>query len=155
MPVRVRLRAAALNPGNKVSTFRTRPHETKPEDMLYVYRHPPTPRQLALLKAIQTHIDTHGESPSFEELQAALGCKSLRTIAEHIHALRRKGMCEVDYSPSSEGKYLRRALARSLRLTRRGQLYLEHAPLEALMLAARVALEPKQQRLGTENSNGG
>jgi excisionase family DNA binding protein len=53
-----------------------------------------TPRQAVVLGLIRGTIAATGESPSFRELAAALGCASLNAIADHLAALERKGLIE-------------------------------------------------------------
>lgn len=52
---------------------------------------PPTQRQLTILYYLSRWLDANaGASPSFRELAAEAGCRSVRTVTEHVTALRRK-----------------------------------------------------------------
>lgn len=54
---------------------------------------PPTLRQLIILDALNRCIQANeGRSPTFRELALFAECKSVRTVTEHIHSLRRKGL---------------------------------------------------------------
>lgn len=53
----------------------------------------PTNRQLAILDHLDAWIASHANtSPTFRELAEAAGCRSVRTVTEHVQALRRKGL---------------------------------------------------------------
>ena len=51
-----------------------------------------TPAQKETLTVIQTHTDTHGESPTITELAEILKLKSLRSVGQRIEALEKKGL---------------------------------------------------------------
>lgn len=56
---------------------------------------PPTERQIIVLTLLDQWIKLNdGMSPSFRELAKWCDCKSVRTIAEHVNALVRKGLVE-------------------------------------------------------------
>lgn len=53
----------------------------------------PTLRQMIVLYYLDKWIKANGgRSPSFRELAEAALCKSTRTVHEHVHSLRRKGL---------------------------------------------------------------
>lgn len=45
----------------------------------------PTKKQLALLKFIEQFTQEHDVSPTYREIQAALGLRSVSAVAEHIN----------------------------------------------------------------------
>ena len=51
----------------------------------------PTKKQRALLKFIQDFSIDHDFSPSYREIQSAMGLKSVSAVAEHINNLITKG----------------------------------------------------------------
>lgn len=60
-----------------------------------------TTRQAVVLRGIATWIDERGTLPTFGDLQSAFNCKSKRTIAAHVYALRRKHMVRNTPEPGS------------------------------------------------------
>ncbi len=54
-------------------------------------RQPLTPKQERVLTAIKMHWVTSRQSPTLEELRAALGVSSLRTVTQYLESLERKG----------------------------------------------------------------
>ncbi len=54
-------------------------------------RQPLTAKQDRVLTAIKMHWVTSRESPTLEELRAALGVSSLRTVTQYLESLERKG----------------------------------------------------------------
>lgn len=50
-----------------------------------------TKKQARVLEAIRSHLTARRQSPTLEELRAVLGCKSLRTVAQYLESLERKG----------------------------------------------------------------
>ncbi len=59
-----------------------------------------TKRQKEVLDAIASFIETHGYSPSFEELAARLDLASLATVHKHILALEAKNYLKRGYNQS-------------------------------------------------------
>lgn len=59
--------------------------------MSYYNSKPLTGKQKRVLENIQLYISAKGEPPTLEELRKNLGFKSLRTVAQYIEALERKG----------------------------------------------------------------
>ena len=57
-------------------------------------RQPLTPKQVAILRFIRDHIAFEGYAPSYEELAAQFGLRSLASVAEHLGNLERKGWIE-------------------------------------------------------------
>lgn len=51
----------------------------------------PTARQQEVLEFISNFITDHGHSPSYREIQASLGYKTVGTVAKHINALVTEG----------------------------------------------------------------
>ncbi len=64
-----------------------------------------TARQQEVFDYIQAHLETNGVSPSFREMRAALGLKSLSTVTYHVRALTRAG-----YLVNTRGYHGKRAL---------------------------------------------
>lgn len=58
----------------------------------------PTPKQKALLTAIETHTKQHGRPPSYKELQQTLGYTSTASIWRFVQALKKKGLLENESS---------------------------------------------------------
>ena len=54
-------------------------------------KQPLTSKQERVLTAIKMHIVTSRESPTLDELRAALGVSSLRTVTQYLESLERKG----------------------------------------------------------------
>ncbi|MGH7141533.1 MAG: transcriptional repressor LexA [Minisyncoccia bacterium] len=54
-------------------------------------RRPLTYKQARVLDLIETHIGTHDEAPTIEELRRKLRVKSLRTVTQYLDSLERKG----------------------------------------------------------------
>jgi repressor LexA len=79
-----------------------------------------TPKQLAVLKYINTYAAKHYYSPTFEELSAALGI-SRPTVFEHITSLREKNLIKQPLD----------SRARCLQLTAAGKKLLENQPARA------------------------
>lgn len=78
-----------------------------------------TPKQMAVLRAINTYTTKHSYSPTFEELSAALSI-TRPTVFEHIASLREK-----DLIKQSLGR------ARCLQLTAAAKKLLENTPARA------------------------
>jgi SOS-response transcriptional repressor LexA len=53
---------------------------------------PTTPRQLRVLVALSIFHADHGYSPSFEQLREAVGFRALKGVADHLEALRTRGL---------------------------------------------------------------
>lgn len=51
-----------------------------------------TPAQQETLTLIQEYVDAHGEAPTLTELQEKLKLRSLRSVAQRIESLERKGL---------------------------------------------------------------
>jgi SOS-response transcriptional repressor LexA len=73
----------------------------------------PTTRQKIVLQAIKDLSPWEGRGPTYREIAASLDMRSVRTIAKHIYALKRKGL--VDFIVQE---------ARSLTITERGKIIL-------------------------------
>lgn len=52
----------------------------------------PSPRQLAVLRLIFDGRRQHGHPPTIRELGDALGVRSTNAVADHLRALRKKGL---------------------------------------------------------------
>lgn len=59
-----------------------------------------TRRQREVYDFLQSFIEEHGYSPSFEEIGAGLGLSSLATVHKHISNLQEKGLLKRDYNRS-------------------------------------------------------
>jgi repressor LexA len=59
-----------------------------------------TKRQRQVYDYIQNFVQTHGYSPSFEEIGDGLGLSSLATVHKHITNLEKKGLLRRDYNRS-------------------------------------------------------
>jgi repressor LexA len=59
-----------------------------------------TKRQRQIYDFIADFVQTHGYSPSFEEIGAALGLNSLATVHKHINNLEAKKLLRRDYNRS-------------------------------------------------------
>jgi repressor LexA len=90
-----------------------------------------TKRQREILDFIESFIQTHGFSPSFEEIAEFFGYRSLATVHEHLSNLERKGYIRRNYneSRSVEPVQSRQPVAVPLRLLGR---VAAGAPIEAL-----------------------
>lgn len=65
-----------------------------------------THRQQEVFDYIQAHLETDGISPSYREIRAALGLRSLSTVTYHVRGLTRAG-----YLVNTRGYHGKRALA--------------------------------------------
>ena len=65
-----------------------------------------TTRQKQVFDYIQAHLEADGISPSYREIRAALGLRSLSTVTYHVRALTRAG-----YLVNAKGYHGKRALA--------------------------------------------
>jgi repressor LexA len=59
-----------------------------------------TKRQRQVYDFLQTFMQTHGYSPSFEEIGEGLGLSSLATVHKHITNLEKKGLLKREYNRS-------------------------------------------------------
>jgi repressor LexA len=59
-----------------------------------------TKRQRQVYDYIHNFVQTHGYSPSFEEIGEGLGLSSLATVHKHISNLEKKGLLKRDYNRS-------------------------------------------------------
>ncbi len=59
-----------------------------------------TRRQKQVLDFLQKFIDRNGYSPSFEEIAAGLGLRSLATVHKHLQTLEKKGHIRRGYNQS-------------------------------------------------------
>jgi repressor LexA len=59
-----------------------------------------TRRQRQVYDYIHNFVQTHGYSPSFEEIGEGLGLSSLATVHKHISNLEKKGLLKRDYNRS-------------------------------------------------------
>ncbi len=59
-----------------------------------------TRRQKQILDFIESFLDAHGYSPSFEEIAAEFGFRSLATVHEHLSYLEAKGYIRKSYNES-------------------------------------------------------
>jgi len=59
-----------------------------------------TKRQKQILDFIESFLDAHGYSPSFEEIAAEFGFRSLATVHEHLSNLEAKGYIRKNYNES-------------------------------------------------------
>jgi repressor LexA len=59
-----------------------------------------TRRQKQVYDFISGFVDTHGYSPSYEEIAEGLGLSSLATVHKHISNLEQKGLLRRDYNRS-------------------------------------------------------
>lgn len=59
-----------------------------------------TRRQREVYDFISEFVQTHGYSPSFEEIGSGLGLSSLATVHKHITNLEQKGLLKRDYNRS-------------------------------------------------------
>src|SRR6476660_7368624 len=59
-----------------------------------------TKRQRQVYDYIHNFVQTHGYSPSFEEIGGGLGLSSLATVHKHISNLEKKGLLKRDYNRS-------------------------------------------------------
>ncbi len=59
-----------------------------------------TRRQKEILDFIESFLDTHGYSPSFEEIAAFFEYRSLATVHEHLSNLEAKGYIRKNYNES-------------------------------------------------------
>jgi repressor LexA len=66
-----------------------------------------TKRQRELLDFIESFIEAHGYSPSFEEIARFFGYRSLATVHEHLANLERKGYIRKSYNESRSIEVLR------------------------------------------------
>lgn len=77
-----------------------------------------TVRQLFVLAKL-AELLAAGQSPSFRQLAEACGCRSVRTITEHLHYLRRMGLVTSEFRPR-EPWQAPMAAAGTLRITEAG-----------------------------------
>ncbi|MEK7668400.1 MAG: transcriptional repressor LexA [Gemmatimonadota bacterium] len=70
---------------------------------------PLTKRQREILDYLAEYIGDHGYAPSFEEIAAAMGFKSLATVHEHLSNLEQKGVIQRTYNESRSIEVLTRA----------------------------------------------
>ncbi len=59
-----------------------------------------TKRQKQILDYVESFIEVHGYSPSFEEIAESFGYSSLATVHEHLSNLERKGYLRKNYNKS-------------------------------------------------------
>jgi repressor LexA len=59
-----------------------------------------TRRQREVYDFLQNFVDSHGYSPSFEEICQGLGLSSLATVHKHLTNLEQKGLIKRDYNRS-------------------------------------------------------
>lgn len=59
-----------------------------------------TKRQKEILDFIESFLDAHGYSPSFEEIAESFGYRSLATVHEHLSNLEAKGYIRKNYNES-------------------------------------------------------
>lgn len=59
-----------------------------------------TKRQREILDYLADYIGDHGYAPSFEEIAARMGFRSLATVHEHLSNLQRKGVIRRSYNES-------------------------------------------------------
>src|SRR5205823_6918308 len=59
-----------------------------------------TKRQRQVYDYISNFVQSHGYSPSFEEIGEGLGLSSLATVHKHISNLEKKGLLKRDYNRS-------------------------------------------------------
>lgn len=59
-----------------------------------------TRRQRQVYDFISTFVQSHGYSPSFEEIGSGMGLSSLATVHKHISNLEKKGLLKRDYNRS-------------------------------------------------------
>ncbi len=59
-----------------------------------------TKRQRQVYDFISNFVQTHGYSPSFEEIGDGLGLSSLATVHKHVSNLEKKGLLKRDYNRS-------------------------------------------------------
>ncbi len=59
-----------------------------------------TKRQREVYDFVSTFVQTHGYSPSFEEIGDGMGLSSLATVHKHLTNLEHKGMLKRDYNRS-------------------------------------------------------
>ena len=59
-----------------------------------------TRRQRQVYDFIATFVQSHGYSPSFEEIGSGMGLSSLATVHKHISNLEKKGLLKRDYNRS-------------------------------------------------------
>src|SRR3954447_10765171 len=59
-----------------------------------------TKRQWQMYDFIAQFVESHGYSPSFEEIGEGLGLSSLATVHKHITNLEKKGLLRRDYNRS-------------------------------------------------------
>lgn len=82
----------------------------------------PTQRQLYVLQAVdQCAVD--GKPITFRRLAMFLACRSLRTITEHVHALRRRGLVAQTWEAyeDEDGVHGLRAKWGSIKITKLGR----------------------------------
>ena len=68
-----------------------------------------TKRQSEILDYLTEYIGDHGYAPSFEEISAAMGFRSLATVHEHLSNLERKGAIRRSYNESRSIEVVARA----------------------------------------------
>ena len=66
-----------------------------------------TKRQKEILDFIESFLDTHGYSPSFEEIAAFFQFRSLATVHEHLTNLESKGYIRKNYNESRSIELMR------------------------------------------------
>ena len=69
-----------------------------------------TRRQKEILDFVETFLDTHGYSPSFEEIADHFGYRSLATVHEHLCNLQDKGYIRKSYNESRSIELARRSV---------------------------------------------
>jgi len=70
---------------------------------------PLTKRQREILDFLADYIGDHGYAPSFDEIAASMGFKSLATVHEHLSNLERKGVIRRAFNESRSIEVLTRA----------------------------------------------
>jgi repressor LexA len=90
-----------------------------------------TARQKQVYEFIRTHLQDRGTAPSYEEIRAALGLRSLSTVSKHLKQLERKGWLTSPWHSEKRALSLTELGGRALAVPLLG-LVAAGIPLEAL-----------------------
>ena len=90
-----------------------------------------THRQKEVYEFLRTYLQSHGTAPSYEEIRATLGLRSLSTVSKHLKQLERKGWLNSPWRSEKRALTLVELGGRALAIPLLG-LVAAGIPLEAL-----------------------
>ena len=103
---------------------------------------PLTHRQQEILAFIRSHIETEGYPPTLAELARALGVKSTNGVRDHLRALERKGVIELQAGASRGIRLLEESNAAETGLPVIGQVAAGSPILAEQHIETRYAITP-------------